>query len=236
MKQIDIPRFTAVSMRLWLISEEDLVKRTHLLWLSMIVLFLALTACERPAPRTDDAATTDPNTAPTVDGPAATLPPVGTEAAPEATATPDPAAATPGSGEATAVPAAEVTPTTGERIHVVESGDTLTQLAVIYGVPVEEIAAANGLSDVDTLEVGQEIIIPVPGSVDLTPAPEATTAAAEPTAAPSEARVHIVQQGENLFRIGLQYGFTVDELATYNGITDPNRIDVGQAIQIPPSN
>jgi LysM repeat protein len=64
------------------------------------------------------------------------------------------------------------------------------------------------------------------------PAPEPT--AVPPTAASTGETIHIVQAGENLYRIGLRYGFTVAELAAYNGITNPDRIDVGQQIRIPP--
>jgi LysM repeat protein len=51
---------------------------------------------------------------------------------------------------------------------------------------------------------------------------------------PSGETIHIVQAGENLFRIGLRYGFTAQELATYNGIPNVNVIYVGQEIRIPP--
>ncbi len=44
---------------------------------------------------------------------------------------------------------------------------------------------------------------------------------------------HVVQAGENLFRIALRYGTTVQVLAQINGITDPTRIYVGQVIYLP---
>lgn len=47
--------------------------------------------------------------------------------------------------------------------------------------------------------------------------------------------VHIVQPGENLFRIGIQYGVDAATLAAYNGISDPTLIYVGQKIRIPVS-
>jgi LysM repeat protein len=43
-----------------------------------------------------------------------------------------------------------------------------------------------------------------------------------------------VQAGENLYRIGLQYGLSWVAIAEYNGITDPNAIYVGQELRIPP--
>lgn len=46
-------------------------------------------------------------------------------------------------------------------------------------------------------------------------------------------QVHIVQPGENLFRIALRYHTSVETLARLNGIADPARILVGQAIRLP---
>ena len=66
---------------------------------------------------------------------------------------------------------------------------------------------------------------PLPATV--APLPEATVSATGET-------IHVVQAGENLFRIGLRYGFTAQELATYNGIPNVNVIYVGQEIRIPP--
>ncbi len=45
--------------------------------------------------------------------------------------------------------------------------------------------------------------------------------------------VHVIQPGENLFRIALSYGLSTDELANANGITDPTRILAGQTLIIP---
>ncbi|MGH7856765.1 MAG: peptidoglycan DD-metalloendopeptidase family protein, partial [Candidatus Binatia bacterium] len=52
-------------------------------------------------------------------------------------------------------------------------------------------------------------------------------------AAPSRGIVHVVQRGENLFRIGKAYGIDYRDLARRNGISDPSRIEVGQEIFVP---
>ena len=52
-------------------------------------------------------------------------------------------------------------------------------------------------------------------------------------AAPAGLTIHVVQRGENLFRIGLNYGISVDELAQLNGILDPTNIQVGQRLLVP---
>jgi LysM repeat protein len=45
--------------------------------------------------------------------------------------------------------------------------------------------------------------------------------------------IHVVQPGENLFRIGLRYGLSTQALAAASGIADANHIYVGQRLIIP---
>ena len=68
-----------------------------------------------------------------------------------------------------------------------------------------------------------------------TSTPPATRPAPLATPTPGGERVHVVQAGENLYRIGLLYGLSWVAIAEYNGITDPNAITVGQELRIPPS-
>jgi len=46
-------------------------------------------------------------------------------------------------------------------------------------------------------------------------------------------QTHVVQPGENLFRIALRYGVSIQALATINGIVNPAMIYVGQRLVIP---
>lgn len=45
--------------------------------------------------------------------------------------------------------------------------------------------------------------------------------------------IHVVQRGENMFRIALSYGLTAEELAAINGIENPANIQVGQRLLVP---
>jgi murein DD-endopeptidase MepM/ murein hydrolase activator NlpD len=47
--------------------------------------------------------------------------------------------------------------------------------------------------------------------------------------------IHVVQRGENLYQIALDYGLKTEELALLNGITDPGNIQVGQRLLVPSS-
>jgi LysM repeat protein len=104
-------------------------------------------------------------------------------------------------------------------IHVVQRGENLFRIALRYGVTVNALASANGLSNVGRIYVGQRLVIPTGGS-------------ANPTT-PSSSGVHVVRRGENLFRIALRYGMTAQRLAAANGIVNTNRIYVGQRLVIP---
>jgi len=48
-----------------------------------------------------------------------------------------------------------------------------------------------------------------------------------------ERTVHVVRPGENLYRIGLHYGVSVDAIARANGIRDERKLEVGTRLVIP---
>src|SRR5215813_936060 len=54
-----------------------------------------------------------------------------------------------------------------------------------------------------------------------------------PTTAQDNQTTHVVQRGENLYRIALHYGISVDALTKANNITDSSRIFAGQTLIIP---
>jgi len=127
-----------------------------------------------------------------------------------------------GSGEVTA-PANDV-------VYLVQAGDTLGKIAERYNVSIDAIVQANNLPNADQISAGQSLVIPVSGSA----AGDSGAGATADTDGTAE-QTHIVQAGENLFRIGLRYGFTVEAVGSYNNITYPYTIYVGQTIRIPPS-
>jgi LysM repeat protein len=103
--------------------------------------------------------------------------------------------------------------------HVVQQGETLFSIGERYGIPWLDIARANEIGSPYWIVVGEKLTIPQEG--------EAVPAA------PAEERTHIVQQGENLFRIGLKYGMAWQDIARANGISDPTQVYVGQKLVIP---
>jgi LysM repeat protein len=57
-------------------------------------------------------------------------------------------------------PTASVTPSPSPLVHVVKSGETLSAIALRYGVTVAAIQAANGIKDPNKIVVGQKLVIP----------------------------------------------------------------------------
>lgn len=121
----------------------------------------------------------------------------------------------------------------GQTTHTVQAGENLSRIALKYGTTVQAIVQANNITNPNLIVVGQVLIIP--GAVTApTPVPGSTqTAVPSPAAPPAAETVHVVQPGENLFRIALKYNLPTAYLATYNGITNPNVIYVGQRLRIP---
>jgi len=106
--------------------------------------------------------------------PAAPVENTATDTPPVATATPQPPTDT---------------PTVASVLHIVQQGETLSTIAQQYGVTVEAIAQANGLTDPSLIVAGQELIVPLPGSALPTPLPPPSpTPTLKPTTRPPTPR------------------------------------------------
>ncbi len=110
-------------------------------------------------------------------------------------------------------------------IYVVQAGDTLGAIAKKFGVTVEALQEANGISDPNRLQVDQELVISQQ-QVEAT----VTSTSVSPTIAPD---VYVVQAGDTLGAIAKQYGVTVEALQEANAISDPTRLQIGQKLIIP---
>lgn len=55
------------------------------------------------------------------------------------------------------------------------------------------------------------------------------------TTLPTAEEFYTIQQGDTLFGIAQAFGVSVDELISFNAISDPDAIQAGQRLQIPPA-
>jgi len=122
-------------------------------------------------------------------------------------------------GVGVALPVASVS-AQGQRIHVVQAGDTLWSIASRYGMTVGNLVTANGLSDAGVLYIGQRLLIP--GSEG------------EPGTSVST-RVYVIRRGDTLSAIALRNGVTLLALLQANGLSKYQWIYPGQRLVIPSS-
>ncbi len=102
---------------------------------------------------------------------------------------------------------------------MVEQGDTLSSLAREHSVSAADIVAWNDLADPDLIFEGQTLFLEARGG--------GVTVADGTTG-----DTHAVTAGETLWLIAKRYGSTVAALAQANGLSDPDRITVGQRLRI----
>ena len=100
--------------------------------------------------------------------------------------------------------------------YTVQSGDSLWSIANKFGVTVNDLKNANGLTS-NLLSIGQVLIIPSSSTNNPTN-PSYTT--------------YTVRSGDSLWSIANRFGVTVDAIKTLNNLTS-NLLSVGQVLQIP---
>ncbi len=128
-------------------------------------------------------------------------------------------------------------------IHQVSAGENLFRISLRYGVAIRDIAARSNpvVTDINMIYVGQKLTIPGCGTTGAVPPPTSIPTTTGTTGGdvsanppPSAGGVrHIVDQGETLFQISLQYGVPVRVIAEYNNISNINLIYINQELTIP---
>ncbi len=115
--------------------------------------------------------------------------------------------------------------------HEVQEGETLSDIAVAYGVTIEQLTTLNPDLDPNLLQVGQIVFIPVPTP---TPGPTNTPDPNIPTPTPPDYIIHVVSPGETLSTIAEEYGVSVQLIRTANNLPmDNDTIRVNQQLIIP---
>lgn len=105
--------------------------------------------------------------------------------------------------------------------YIVQSGDTLTSIAMKFDTTVQAIAELNDLQNPNLIYVGEILKIPTNSRGNLS--------------APSSRhyiKTYIVQSGDTLTSIAKKFNTTADKIALLNNITNPNLIYPGQILKI----
>ncbi|TMF01909.1 MAG: LysM peptidoglycan-binding domain-containing protein, partial [Chloroflexi bacterium] len=113
--------------------------------------------------------------------------------------------------------------------HVVEPGETLSEIADALGLDSAALVTLNGLDDANVLVAGQALRVPA-GTAAV--AATATAATTMPASAASSRTVTVVE-GDTLWGIAQRFGTTASALAQANGLDDADRLALGAGLTLP---
>lgn len=97
--------------------------------------------------------------------------------------------------------------------HVVQYGENLSSIAAKYGMTWQELASINALSNPNIIYQGQTLNVVGGQSV-------------------ATSGYCVVEYGDTLSSIAVQFGTTVERLVSTNGISNPNMIYAGQVLNL----
>ncbi len=116
----------------------------------------------------------------------------------------------------------------------VEPGDTLSGLAVRHDVPVSVLKSANNL-DSSMIRAGQKLRLPRDQQMMVDPlyaSAAAQLAELQSGLLAADRKTHRVRSGESLSVIAKRYRVSVRELQTWNNISNPNNLKIGQQLTV----
>ncbi len=127
------------------------------------------------------------------------------------------------------------TPALAHNSHKVGPGETLSQIAMDAGTSTAVLMAENGLSDPNRIRVGQVLSIPTTHKSSASAGTQSVVPQATPAVAVASGGVYTVVRGDTLGGIAVKLKVRRASLMELNSIADPNRIRVGQVLNIPGS-
>ena len=106
-------------------------------------------------------------------------------------------------------------------VHIVQPGETLSEIAKQYGTTVKTLRQLNSLPDANFVWYGQRLVIDGGGP-----------AFVEPQRAEGY-QLYRVRSGDSLTKLARRYGFSVTQLAQINGISPLRWLYNGQQLRLP---
>ena len=99
--------------------------------------------------------------------------------------------------------------TPSDNYYIVQRGDTLSRIASLYGITVNELRSLNNLTS-DILQIGQQLLV-------------------RPIEENENNTIYIVERGDSLYSIAQKFNTTVPKIKELNNLTS-NTLQIGQEL------
>ena len=123
----------------------------------------------------------------------------------------------------------------GAATYQVQSGDTLSAIAIATGIPVDKLISLNSLRDPNVIIAGQ--------TLSVAPSPVATSAPVSSTGQPAQPQQHQpnpaagrrIHSQRRRHPLGHRQanGITLDELLQVNNLSNADQLTLGQTLRLP---
>jgi LysM repeat protein len=132
-------------------------------------------------------------------------------------------------------PATTVEPSVSSQEHVVQNGETLTQIAKRHGISLASLLKANRLTKTSLIFVGQRLEVP-DSTVDAglsEPSPVSGNTIGKPTTICIFHGFHKIKPGETISKLASVFGVSTQALLSANKLSLSSTIYIGQKLVVP---
>ena len=118
--------------------------------------------------------------------------------------------------------------------YTVQSGDTLSGIAVEYNTTTATLTSLNNLSNPNLIYVGQRLLVKSASTAAASSVTSTatSTASATSTSSTTSATTYTVKSGDTLSSIASSHNTTTAALTSLNSLANPNLIYVGQVLKL----
>ena len=113
--------------------------------------------------------------------------------------------------------------------YTVQSGDTLSGIALKFSTTSSKLAQLNSLSNPNLIYVGQRLLVNQGSDSNSSSSDQSSSAT---TNTEASAASYTVKSGDTLSGIASQYNTTVNQIVSLNQLSNPNLIYVGQVLKL----
>lgn len=107
-----------------------------------------------------------------------------------------------------------------KRVHEVQKGDTLSKIASLYKIDINNLKQWNRLDDNSVLKIGQKLFLYSPNEEQ----------EKVKTSIGTQEEIYVVKQGDTLSKIARENNTSIKNIMELNGFSENSRLQIGQKI------